>query len=103
MLAARLARFYGTDPMYWLQEAPLAMLEASVRALPIVQAEESLLWSDRLAIGTGAAREHARRSALQRWHKTAAGGTRAKPAAPAMIAGFGIELVGLPPQEAPDA
>lgn len=46
-------RFYGGDPVRWLAEIPLGIVRACTRMMPRLRAEESVLATERIGVGTG--------------------------------------------------
>jgi hypothetical protein len=96
-IAARLTRFYpGTTPMSWLIDTPIAMVNACLRMLPRLKAEENLVAVHVGAIGAGTLEKEARSKILRGWESAVHGVTaRSKPAplTPALAAAMGIQVV----------
>src|SRR3954467_8861914 len=66
-LVARLARFYGGDPLTWLMHTPVALVRSMALMLPRLEAEESLLTLTRLAIGVGSMGQRRALSTIDAW------------------------------------
>jgi hypothetical protein len=65
----RLVRFYGGDPMMWLERLPIRIVRDFAEMLPRLQAEESLLTADRVALGAGTLKQDAARELGRRWER----------------------------------
>ena len=59
--------------MHWASAVPLAVLTASLAALPRLEAEESILAMTRVAMGTGSFKEETSRQIRKDWVRTAEG------------------------------
>jgi hypothetical protein len=66
-------RTYGGDPMRWLDRTPRAIVRAHLRMLPRIEAGESLLTAERVAVGTGSMKGDAGRDLARHWADTARG------------------------------
>jgi hypothetical protein len=71
---------------------PLGLLRALHDAIPALTAEESLVASERVALGSGSLDKHDARQLRRAWRETAFGRVRVTPqkAAPADLAALGI-------------
>ena len=66
-LIPRLVARYGGDAMTWLDRTPRAIVRACLLMLPRLQAEESLLTSQRIAVGTGSMKSADSRQITSGW------------------------------------
>ena len=92
----RLQRFYGGDPRFWLDEAPVAIVRAYAAMLPRLEAEEALRGWGLAMLGAGrvsaAAARRKERELMRAAHGRAARPARATPQAMAMM-GIAVEIV----------
>jgi hypothetical protein len=77
--------------MHWLTRVPLAVVRAYLPLLPRLQAEESLLASQRTAVGSGSLKREQARAVTGGWSRLVdAGVTPARPASRHELGGSGI-------------
>lgn len=97
-LCARLARFYGGTPKAWLMETPVAIVHASLSALPRLSAEESFLAATRTGVGSGSLPTDTAQQITAEWGQAlerAGRAARHRPTA-SDLAAIGIEMVEVP-------
>jgi hypothetical protein len=75
-----LQRFYGGAPQDWMQ-VPLVLLNAFAVAMPRLQAQESLLMTEVVAMGMGNLEKSDARRLQERWRELALGAS-ARPGPP---------------------
>jgi hypothetical protein len=70
------------------------MVRAYLDEIDALTAEESLMWAERLAVGTGAAGTGQARAALARWRRAASREPGTQPApSPTVLAASGIRVI----------
>ena len=91
----RLVRFYGGDPMTWLEGTPSAVITACLEMLPKLEAEEQIDGVNVTVLGSGNAEADSARVLKQKMEIAAAGRAGRKKADPGVLAaqGFAVRRV----------
>lgn len=97
-IANRLARFYpALTQMHVLTEMPTCLVNAAVRDIARLEAEESIREANRIAIGGGTLKAEHARPLVDAWTRHAQGGAAAKPDPSALaVVGFKVRRVKVP-------
>lgn len=90
MIVARLVRFYGGDPMRWLAETPLAVIEAMLGALPRLEAGETLMAVQAHALGAGTMKPEDSKRMLREIEQAAGVRRAPRKLSPEALAAIGI-------------
>lgn len=90
-------RFYpGTTIAYWRHEVSVSDVRLCLRAIPRLEARESLLASARIAVGTGSLKKGAAKDIQRRWERDANGGRamprERRPPDPRALGALGIKV-----------
>lgn len=86
-----MTRFYaGVDPMRWL-EMPLPIVQACIREMGRLEAQESLLERDRISVGMGSLKPSQSRDIQNRWLRNLQRDESKRPASAAELATMGIQ------------